>query len=181
VNTLFDVKELRATLWRQTSTDNDKKLARAYLADIYSFKDIISTASTYGGIEDRMDELEGLGDNYVEAFIFFAPWLEQVGNGTYRKNSLWYELAASKSVHSLYKLATLNSTLPEVVGRPSARWQPFPLRHTFVPGYVTFDLGMVASHILRLPRKQVQLQVLGAGKFLGQPFSNGYSLISSVE
>jgi len=48
-------------------------------------------------------------------------------------------------------------------------------------GYVTFDLGMVASHILRLPRKQVQLQVLGAGKFLGQPFSNGYSLISSVE
>jgi len=53
------------------------------------------------------------------------------------------ELAASKSVYSLYKLATLNSMLPEVVGRPSARWQPFHLRHAFIPGYVTFDLGMI--------------------------------------
>jgi hypothetical protein len=51
VNAFFDVDELRATLWCQTSPDNDKKLARAYLADIYSFKDIMSTASTYGDIE----------------------------------------------------------------------------------------------------------------------------------
>jgi hypothetical protein len=51
LNTFFDVKDLRATFRRQTSTDNEKKLARAYLADISSFKDIISTASTYGDIE----------------------------------------------------------------------------------------------------------------------------------
>jgi len=70
VNTFFDVKELRATFRPQTSTDNDKKLARAYITDIYSFKDIISAASTYGDIEARMDELEGLGDNYIDAFIF---------------------------------------------------------------------------------------------------------------
>src|SRR5271154_5697203 len=48
--------------------------------------------------------------------------------------------------------------LPDIVGRPSARWQPFPLRHAFIPRYVTFDLGMVASHILRLPAKHVNLQ-----------------------
>lgn len=177
VNTFFDVKELRSTFRRRTSTDNGKKLTQAYLADISSFKDIISTASTYGDIEARMDKLDGLGDNYIDTFIFFAPWLEQVGKGTYRKNSLWYELAASKSVHSLYKLATLNSMLPEVVGRPSARWQPFPLRHAFIPGYVTFDLGMVASHILLLQTSLTS--ILGAGKLLGQPFSNGYSPISS--
>jgi hypothetical protein len=156
LNIFFDVKDVRATFRRQTSTDNEKKLARAYLADISSFKDIISTASTYGEIEARWDELDGLGSNYIEAFIFFAPWLEQVGKGTYRKGSLWYELAASKSVHSLYQLATLNSALPHVVGRPSARWQPFPLRHTFIPRYVMFDLGMVASHILLLRSKEVK-------------------------
>jgi hypothetical protein len=51
LNTFFDVKGLRATFRCQNSNDNDKKLARAYLADISSFKNIISTASTYGDIE----------------------------------------------------------------------------------------------------------------------------------
>jgi hypothetical protein len=46
--------------------------------------------------------------------------------------------------------------LPDVVGRPSAKWQPFPLRHTFIPQYVMFDLGMVVSHILRLQQKMIK-------------------------
>jgi len=34
-----------------------------------------------------------------------------------------------------------------------------------MPVYVTFDLGMVASHILRLPTKHVQLQYSAPGNF----------------
>jgi hypothetical protein len=60
--------------------------------------------------------------------------------------------------------------LPEVVGRPSARLQPFPLRHAFISGYITFDLGMVASHILRLPTKQVQLQYSAPANFWDNHF-----------
>ena len=48
--------------------------------------------------------------------------------------------------------------LPEVVGRPPAQWQAFPLRHSLIPAYVQFDIGMVASHILNLPTKQIHLE-----------------------
>jgi hypothetical protein len=48
----------------------------------------------------------------------------------HRENSVWYELSAAKSIHVLYGLSKLNAILPEVVGRPPAQWQAFPLRHT---------------------------------------------------
>src|SRR5579859_3169329 len=85
--------------------------------------------------------IQALGEEYFNAFIFFAPWLEIVGGGTYREASLWYELSAAKSVHVLYELSKLSAMLPEVVGRPPAKWQAFPLRHSLIPAYVQFDIG----------------------------------------
>ena len=127
MNVFFDIRELRALLRRKTATTMDIKLARAYLADISSFKDIISTADSYNDIESQIDEIQGLSDNSLDAFIFFSPWLEHVGNGMYREHSLWYELAASKSVDTLYRLSKLNATLPDIISRRPAKWQPFPL------------------------------------------------------
>jgi len=43
-----------------------------------------------------MDELEDLGDEFVEVFRFLSPFLEHIGNGVYRKASLWYEIAGTK-------------------------------------------------------------------------------------
>src|SRR5579859_7025002 len=34
----------------------------------------------------------------------------------------------------------------------------FPLRHSLILAYVQFDIGMVASHILNLPTKQIHLE-----------------------
>src|SRR5579859_6722786 len=34
----------------------------------------------------------------------------------------------------------------------------FPLRHSLILAYVQFDIGMVASHILNLPTKQICLK-----------------------
>jgi hypothetical protein len=60
--------------------------------------------------------------NMLKRFTFSDHgWnLEQVGTvppgGDHRvdqKESLWYEIAAAKSVHSLYHLAILNTRLPE--------------------------------------------------------------------
>ena len=81
---------------------------------------ILTSAESYNALEGRVDEIRALGEEYLEAFIFFAPWLEMVGDGTYRKHSIWYELSAAKSVHVLYGLSKLNAMLPEVVGRPPA-------------------------------------------------------------
>jgi len=147
------VRELRAILRRRTVTNIDKQLARAYLADIATFKEIISNAASYHEVETRIDEIQELGEDYLDAFTFFASFLQGVGNGVYRKHSLWYELAAAKSVHTLYQLSKLNTMLPDIINRQPARWQPFPIRHSFIPSYVTFDLGVVASHILHLPHK----------------------------
>jgi hypothetical protein len=61
---------------------------------------------------------------------------------------------AAKSVHVLYELSKLNAMLPEVVGRPPVQWQAFPLRHSLIPAYVKFDIGIVASHILNLPLRK---------------------------
>ncbi len=158
LNVFFDVQSLRSTLRRQTTTTTDKQLARAYLSEISSFKTILTSAKSYDALEGRVNEIRALGEEYLEAFIFFAPWLETVGGGTYRKSSVWYELSAAKSVHVLYGLSKLNAMFPEVVGRPSARWQVFPLRHSFIPAYVQFDIGIVASHILNLPGKQIRLE-----------------------
>jgi hypothetical protein len=71
-------------------------------------------------VETRIDEIQGLGEDYLEAFTFFAPWLEDVSNGVYREHSLWYELAAAKSVHTLYQLSKLTSTLPHIIDRQPA-------------------------------------------------------------
>src|SRR5579859_1079247 len=142
----------------QTTMTADKQLARTYLADISSFKMILSSTESYDALEGRVNEIQALEEEYFNAFIFFAPWLEIVGGGTYREASLWYELSAAKSVHVLYKLSKLNAMLPKVVGRPPAQWQVFPLRHSLIPAYVQFDIVMVASHILNLPTKQIRLE-----------------------
>src|SRR5579859_8095463 len=158
LNIFFDVRALQSTLRRQTTTTADKQLARTYLANISSFKTILSSTESYDALKGRENEIQALGEEYFNAFIFFAPWLEIVGGGTYRKASLWYELSAGKSVHVLYGLSKLNAMLPEVVSRPPAQWQASPLRHSLMPAYVQFDIGMVASHILNLPHKQICLE-----------------------
>src|SRR5579859_7317763 len=107
----------------------DKQLARTYLTDISSFKTILSSAESYDALEGRVNEIQALGEEYFNAFIFFAPWLEIVGGRTYQEASLWYELSAGKSVYVLYGLSKINAMLPEVVGRPPARWRsPFNIR-----------------------------------------------------
>src|SRR5579859_7719664 len=136
----------------------DKRLIHAYLSEISSFNTILTTAESYNALEGRVDKIRALGEEYLEAFIFFAPWLETVGGGIYREASLWYELSAGKSVHILYGLSKINAMLPEVVGRPPARWQALPLRHSLIPAYVQFDIGIVVSHILNLPHKQIHLE-----------------------
>jgi len=60
--------------------------------------------------------------------------------------------------------------LPDIVDRQPAKWEPFPLRHSFIPSYVTFDLGVVASHILRLPHKTVRVHYQHPINFWSQHF-----------
>src|SRR5579859_4345362 len=157
LNIFFDVRALRSTLQRQTTTTPDKQLARAYLANISLVKTILSSTESYDALEGRVNEIQALGEEYFNAFIFFALWLETVGGGTYRY-SIWYEFSVAKSVHILYELSKLNAMLPEVVSRPPAQWQAFLLRHSLIPAYVQFDIGVVASHILNLPTKQICLE-----------------------
>jgi hypothetical protein len=64
------------------------------------------------------------------------------------QNSLWYELNAAESIHSMHKLAALNSMLGDFNGQQPAKFQPFPIRHTFIPRYMQFDLRDVAAQIL---------------------------------
>jgi len=85
LNVFFDVQSLRSTLRRQTTTTTDKQLARAYLSEISSFKTILTSAKSYDALEGRVNEIRALGEEYLEAFIFFAPWLETVGGGTSQK------------------------------------------------------------------------------------------------
>ena len=168
LNIFFDVRTLQSTFRRRTTTTADKQLARAYLTDISSFKTILSSAESYDALERRVDEIQALGEEYFNAFIFFAPWLESVGGGTYRQNSLWYELSAAKSVHVLFGRSQINLMLPDVVGRPPAKWQTFPLRHSFIPSYVQFDLGIVASLIINLPQNQTRLHYQDPNDFWNQ-------------
>ena len=58
--------------------------------------------------------------------------------------------------------------LPDVVGRPPAKWQTFPLRHSFIPSYVQFDLGIVASLIINLPQNQTRLHYQDPNDFWNQ-------------
>jgi hypothetical protein len=83
LNIFFDVRALRSTLPSQATTTMDKRIARAYLADISSFKAIISSSESYDALKGKLDEIRALGEEYYAAFIFFAPWLEIVGGGKY--------------------------------------------------------------------------------------------------
>src|SRR5579859_6447453 len=123
-----------------------------------SFKTILPSTESYDALEGRVNEIQALGEEYFNAFIFFAPLLEIVGGGTYREASLWYELSVAKSVHVVYELSKLNAMLPEVVGRPPRQWQAFPLRHSLIPVYVQFNIGVVVSHMLNLPTKQIRIE-----------------------
>src|SRR5436190_19898520 len=96
-----------------------------------------------------MEELKGLGEEFVEAFYIVSPILERVP-GNYRQESLWYELSAVKSVHVLYHIAKMNSEMTKFVNRLAIKMQPFPLRHSFIPPYVPFNLTVIASQILHL-------------------------------
>src|SRR5579859_5999114 len=127
VNVFFDVRSLRSTLRSRTTTTTDRRLARAYLSEISSFKTILTSAESYNALEGRVDKIRALGEEYLEAFILSAPRLQTVGGGTYCEASLWYEHSAGKSVHILYGLSKINAMLPEVVGRPPAQWQVLPL------------------------------------------------------
>ena len=81
LNIFFNVRSLRSTLRRRTATDLDKQLARAYLRDISLFKTILSSNQSYNALEGRVHEIQELGEEYFDAFEFFAPWLEIVGGG----------------------------------------------------------------------------------------------------
>ena len=88
INAFFDVRSLRSTLRRRTTTTIDKRLAGTYLSEISSFKTILTSAESYNALESRVDKIRALGEEYLEAFMFFMPWLETVGGGIYRKNSV---------------------------------------------------------------------------------------------
>jgi len=109
INVIFNTKELLRTVRSVDATPVDKQLARAYLADIGSFKDIISNANSFNEVQGRLPELEELGLEFSEGFHLLSHILERISNGVYRQNSLWYELTAAKSVDTLYYLACLNS------------------------------------------------------------------------
>ena len=51
----------------------------------------------------------------------------------------------------LYQIAKLNSQLEALISRQGVKMQPFPLRHSFIPTYVPFDLTVVVYQILNLP------------------------------
>jgi hypothetical protein len=72
LNIFFDVRALRSTLRRQTTTTADKQLARAYLTDISSFKMILSSTESYDTLEGRVNETQALREEYFNAFIFFC-------------------------------------------------------------------------------------------------------------
>jgi hypothetical protein len=53
LNWFFDIQELRQIYGSSTAPANNKKLARAHLADIASFKEIISKVGSYHEAETR--------------------------------------------------------------------------------------------------------------------------------
>src|SRR2546423_9388479 len=119
INVIFNTKELLCMVRSVDATAVGKQLARAHLADIGSFKDIISNANSFDEVQGRLPELEELGLEFLEGFHFLSYILERISNGVYRQNSLWYELTAAKSVDTLYHLARLNSQILTLFGRPS--------------------------------------------------------------
>jgi len=170
INVIFNTKELLRTVRSVNATAADKQLARAYLADIGSFKDIISNANSFNEVQGRLPELEELGLEFLEGFHLLSYILEQISNGVYCQNSLWYELTAAKSVNTLYHLACLNSQIPTLFGHPSIKFQPFPLRHSFIPSYVPFDLTVVIFQILNLSTATLRQSYQNPQNFWSQHF-----------
>ena len=170
INVIFNTKELLRTVRSVDATAVDKQLARAYLADIGSFKDIISNANSFNDVQCRLPELEELGLEFLEGFHLLSHILEQISNGVYHQNSLWYELTAAKSMDTLYHIACLNSQIPILFGRPGIKFQPFPLRHSFIPSYVPFDLKVVVFQILNLPTATLHQCYQNTQNFWSQHF-----------
>ena len=48
-------------------------LAQAHLTDIFPFRTILSSTESYDALEGRVNEIQALGEEYFNAFIFFAP------------------------------------------------------------------------------------------------------------
>ena len=68
LNFFFDVRALQSTLRCQTTMTADKQLAHAYLADISSFKTILSSTESYDALEGRVNEIQTLGEEYFFNF-----------------------------------------------------------------------------------------------------------------
>src|SRR5579859_3094221 len=73
LNIFFDVQALRSTLRRQSTMTADKQLARAYLADISSFKMILSSTECYDALEGRVNEIQALVRNILMHSYFLCP------------------------------------------------------------------------------------------------------------
>ena len=84
---MYENYGIRAILRRRTATNIDK-LSHAYLADIATFKEIISNTASYHEVETQIDEIQDLREDYLDPFTFFASFLQDVGNSVYRKHSL---------------------------------------------------------------------------------------------
>ena len=71
---------------------------------------------------------------------------------------------------TLYHIACLNSQIPILFGRPGIKFQPFPLRHSFIPSYVPFDLKVVVFQILNLPTATLHQCYQNTQNFWSQHF-----------
>lgn len=156
VNVISDQRDSIRIARRPGSSPNEKHVARAHLSDIASFKDIISNAESFAEIMTRTDEIDDLGNEFQELFAMLSPVLEATARpGGYAKGSLWYDIKANpeKHVSTICELAELNESLPQLLGIQGIRFQPIPLRHSFIPSFVPFDTGVVGAHILGLSRR----------------------------
>lgn len=95
-----------------------------------------------------MNEVQELGEVFVEALHFLAPFMENISDGRYRKSSIYYELAATASVNSYFQLGNQISDVTD--GLP-VKFHVFPLRRTFIPRHVRFDLKSVVLSVLDQP------------------------------
>ena len=78
---------------------------------------------------------------------------------------LWYEF-----VHTIYGIARFNTQIPILLGCPGIKPQPSPLRHSFIPSYVPFDLTVVVFQILNLPKVILRQYYRNPGDFWNRHF-----------
>jgi len=101
----------------------------------------------------------------VQAFHFLASVLEGIGNGTYRRGLLWYEMTATKSVDTLYQIGRLSGQLPTYVNRSSVKLQPFPLRHSFIPADLT-ALLLHVKYCVKIQSGHIKIGNFGTNTFI---------------